>query len=194
MRGTDSRWCRPVCDESGSPTSPAFKSVCVARKERRVTIPKWINLTTDPTLEDGMRLTNIGKIILAVVLLILLALAIWFGDSASETEEAKLARLTLLRQDAYMTAMDCSNTTSPELRFEDIYWSVQEGDVLKYVASDGIGYFGGYFSQRDSVIYLPSKNEEEWWVLVHESLHAIGFRGHPNFPFRVCGVMPDQNT
>lgn len=137
---------------------------------------------------------NVKQIILGVVLLILLVLAVWIGYRASETEEAKLVRLTALRRDAYMTAMDCSNTTSPELRFEDIQWVVVPGDVLKFVAVDGTGYLGGYFSQRDSIIYLPQKNEEEWWVLVHESLHAIGFRGHPNTPFRACGVMLDQNT
>lgn len=136
---------------------------------------------------------NVKQIVLAVVLLILLVLAIWFGDNSTETEEAKLARLTLLRQNAYMTAMECSNTISPELQFEDIHWVVVKQNVLKFVAVDGTASLDGYFSQRDSVIYLPQKNEEEWWLLVHESLHAIGFRGHQNNPFRVCGVMSDQN-
>lgn len=136
---------------------------------------------------------NVRQIILAVVLLVLLGLAVWFGDTASETEEAKQLRLRGLRKDAYMTALDCSNTVFPELAFADIDWVVFPGDELVYVAVDGKAHLAGYFSQRDSAIYLPQKNEEEWWILVHESLHAIGFRGHRDFPFRACGVMANQN-
>lgn len=136
----------------------------------------------------------------SVLLLITFVIArnniiVWFIPKPYPDMTAEeVARLEPFRRDAYNEAIRCSDTKTPELRYEDIAWVVIPENRIHIVASDGRLDLGGYFSPNDSVIYLPYPNRDKRWVLVHESLHAIGYRGHPDIPFRFpCRVMADQH-
>lgn len=120
---------------------------------------------------------------------------VWFIPKPyPEMTAEETTRLTPFRRDAYYQALRCSGVETPALDFEDIQWVVIPERNIHIVASDGELYLGGYFSVDDSVIYVPYPNRDKQWVLIHESLHAIGYRGHPDFPFRYpCRVMADQH-
>lgn len=109
------------------------------------------------------------------------------------TPESELARVTQLRHDAYDYAVKCSKTETPLVKFEDITWIVMPGREMQIKAVDGTAYLRGYYSVRDTVVYVTDAYKETFWVLAHESLHAIGYIGHPVVPFRTCGLDSDQN-
>lgn len=143
---------------------------------------------------NNMRMTRLhwilGLLILFVVGLVLLT----SKPYPSELSTTELARLDTLRRAAYDMAMTCSKTTTPKLKYEEIDWVVIPDSRLRIRATDGSITLGGWFSPRDSIIYLPYPNRDRQWILVHESLHAIGYIGHPDIPFKYpCGVMGEQN-
>lgn len=134
-------------------------------------------------------------LLLLVILVARNNIIIWFIPKPYPDMTAEeVARLEPFRRDAYAQAMACSGIKDPELNYDDIQWIVIPERRIHVVASDGRIDLGGYFSPNDSIIYVPYPNRDKRWVLIHESLHAIGYRGHPDFPFRYpCRVMADQN-
>ena len=137
------------------------------------------------------------SILLLVVFLILTRnnIIVWLIPKPyPEMTAEETARIEPFRREAYAEALRCSGVTNPALKYEDIQWVVIPESRIHVVASDGRIDLGGYFNPSDSVIYLPYPNRDKQWVLVHESLHAIGYRGHPDVPFRSpCRVMADQH-
>jgi hypothetical protein len=132
------------------------------------------------------------RTIIIIVTLALLALLVYILTSEPETEEDKSIRLDKARREAYAYAVKCSGVT-PELQYKDITWIVIPGNKIRYNAIDGHIDLAGYFSPSDSVIYVASLYDDTFWVLAHESMHAIGFRGHPEEPFERCKLLAKQN-
>jgi hypothetical protein len=132
------------------------------------------------------------KKIISVIILVVLFLVVFFLIYKGETPEAKALRIEKQRHDAYDYAVKCSGVT-PELKYEDITWIVLPGSTIRYDAVDGSINLAGYYSPKDSAIYVPEVYESRFWILAHESMHAIGFRGHPDEPFRRCRLLYEQN-
>jgi len=105
------------------------------------------------------------------------------------TDEERQAR----RLEAYNYAVECSGTKEPKLKFEEIKWFIVPGNSITYKATDGIAVLDGYFQISDNTIWMPSGKKDVFWIMAHESLHAIGYIGHPDHPFRTCRLMADQN-
>lgn len=72
-------------------------------------------------------------------------------------------------------------------RFEDIEWfSVDQNMVVDGV--EAIAY------APDHRVYITDWNRDVPLVIVHELVHAIdGIAGHPDAPFRRCGLMPGES-
>lgn len=140
-------------------------------------------------------MTTRVKLILVLTIIILAVLIIVFGSNPyPEITPEENARLEVTRRQAYNDAVKCSGTKNPKLKYEDIDWIVTPTSQLRINATDGSIDLAGYFSPIDSVIYLPYPNRDKRWILVHESLHAIGYIGHPDVPFKYpCYVMAEQN-
>lgn len=142
------------------------------------------------------KMTNKLKLVIVAIVTILLVMIIVLTNKPYPTELSpeELAQLDTIQRDAYAQAIKCSNTKTPKLKYEDIDWVIVPEYRLVVKAVDGSVTLGGYFSPIDSVIYLPYPNRNKRWILIHESLHAIGYLGHPDVPFRYpCGVMAEQN-
>ena len=108
--------------------------------------------------------------------------------------DAEQEELTAQRLTAYNFAATCSRTKTPALVFDEIVWALAPGDELSIPTLEGRTVkLRGWFNPRDSTIYIPFTERETFWILAHESLHAIGYRNHPDIPFRTCRLMPDQN-
>jgi hypothetical protein len=140
-------------------------------------------------------MTTRAKLILVLTAIILIVLIVIFGSKPyPEITPEENTKLEVIRRRAYNDAVECSNTKQPKLKYEDIYWVVIPSSKLRVQAVDGSIDLAGFFNPTDSAIYLPYPSRNKRWILVHESLHAIGYLGHPDFPFRQpCGVMSDQN-
>ena len=128
--------------------------------------------------------------ILIGVFLILILLTLFLPK---ETTEQSAARLFELRSSAYDAALKCSNTQNPKLKYQEIQWVVTPGNKLVFNTTDGKVVLQGWFNPKDSTIYTPETNKEIYWILLHESLHAIGYLGHPDHPFRTCNALSEQN-
>jgi hypothetical protein len=116
----------------------------------------------------------------------------WYGSF--DEMQADYTELFIARKKAYDQAVSCSNIVTPKLRFDQINWEVIPGRVLEIEAEDGSIKLAGFFNPTDSTIYIPYTKRSINWILVHESLHAIGILGHPNNPFRFpCYALPEQN-
>jgi hypothetical protein len=132
------------------------------------------------------------KKIISVIILIVLAILFFVFIYKPETPEQKQARIDMTRRKAYDYAVKCSNV-KPELKYQDITWIVVPGRTLEVYAEDGFIELAGYFNPADSVIYVAGVHDDTFWVLAHESMHAIGFRGHPDEPFRRCRLLAEQH-
>jgi hypothetical protein len=130
------------------------------------------------------------SIVIGIFLIIFILLATFLPE---EPPEEAAIRLAELRRSAYDEAVECSNTTNPALSYEQISWMVVPGNKLVFNTTEGKVVLQGWFSPKDSTIYIPETNKETYWILLHESLHAIGYLGHPNHPFRTCNALPEQN-
>ena len=141
-------------------------------------------------------MTNRSKLwlFIGLLLLIIVVLIITSKPYPTELTTDELVRLDVIQREAYAEAVECSDTKTPKLKYEDIDWVIIPDSKLRIQATDGNIDLAGYFSQIDSVIYLPYPNRDKRWILIHESLHAIGYIGHPDTPFRYpCRVMADQH-
>ena len=108
--------------------------------------------------------------------------------------ERELVQIEKIRRDAYDYAVSCSKTSQPALKFEDIIWELTPGDKLIIPTVEGKNVvLIGWFNPRNSTIYIPFDKRELFWLHAHESMHAIGYSGHPYIPFRSCLLMVDQN-
>lgn len=126
-------------------------------------------------------------IVLFIIAVILLAIFV-----PTETAELDPIALDKKRREAYDFAVSCSGRT-PELKFEDITWIILPGYEIVVPTDQGKVRLKGFYSPADSIIYMPQTEADEFWIMVHESLHAIGYRGHPRIPFKEpCRVMADQ--
>ena len=111
-----------------------------------------------------------------------------------DLSELETQQLQELRRNAYDYAVNCSETVDPALKFEEIQWVLNPGDKLVIPTLDGKSVtLLGWFNPRDSTIYIPFTKREEFWIHAHESMHAIGYEGHPYIPFKSCSLMADQN-
>lgn len=138
---------------------------------------------------------KIKLLIIAVIVILLVAVIVLTSKPyPTELSSNELARLDTIQREAYKEAVECSNTKTPKLKYEDIDWVIIPDSKLRINTTEGNVNLGGYFSPNDSVIYLPYPNRDKRWILIHESLHAIGYIGHPDVPFRYpCRVMVDQH-
>jgi hypothetical protein len=142
------------------------------------------------------------RIIVWVVLILIVALIFLFRNQLRDNittpiyyplSSVEMERLTSQRQAAYDYAVTCSNTMVPALKFEEIHWVLVPGDVLKIPTTDaGVVRLKGWFSIDSNTIYMPFTERNTFWIMAHESLHAIGYLGHPSRPFRTCQLMADQ--
>lgn len=133
-------------------------------------------------------------IIAAIVILLLAIIILTSKPFPTQLSLEELARLDTIRRDAYARAIECSGVKNPKLKYDDIDWIIIPNSRLRINAVDGSVDLAGYFNPTDSVIYLPYPNRNKRWILVHESLHAIGYIGHPDIPFRYpCRVLAEQN-
>jgi hypothetical protein len=140
------------------------------------------------------KLTIITGIVLACIGIYLLGT---YTDAYPEywiLSEVEQQELTAVRAAAYTYAVTCSNTEAPVLSFEDVKWELTPGSMLRFPPIEGrVLELKGWFNPRDSTIYTPFTERSTFWILAHESLHAIGYTGHPTPPFRTCRLMADQN-
>jgi hypothetical protein len=140
-------------------------------------------------------------IIIGFFLLILAILSYkfdWYTQEYRDLTPEESVEVTRMRKDAYDYAVSCSKTEKPALKFEQIQWILMPGDYLDVRAIDGRIKLKGYYNQTDSTIYLPFTERNTKWLAAHEALHAIGYFAdengkHPNFPFRSCGLLREQN-
>lgn len=126
--------------------------------------------------------------VLTLFILFLLFVGIYRNK---ETPEERTARIEQYRKEAYNTAVSCSDVGTPLVRFEDITWVITPGDKLIYNGIDGTISFMGFADTRDNTIYIPEAHATKRWIMTHEVLHLLGFIGHPDHPFKTCGVMPE---
>ena len=111
-----------------------------------------------------------------------------------DLSELETQQLQELRRNAYDYAVNCSETVDPALKFEEIQWVLNPGGKLVIPTLDGKSVtLLGWFNPNDSTIYIPFTRREEFWIHAHESMHAIGYEGHPYIPFKSCSLMADQN-
>jgi hypothetical protein len=136
-------------------------------------------------------------IVVVTILLYYISTRTTFFDSYVEYRvltDDELIDLTNIRRQAYSDAIACSRNSAPDLTFDDVRWELTPGNILRFPRIEGrVLELKGWFNPNDSTIYIPFTERETRWILVHESLHAIGYRGHPPHPFRTCNAMADQN-
>lgn len=144
--------------------------------------------------------TTVKRIIFAVLAIILVFLLARYTNiftstpSYWELSEGETQELQTLRRKAYDYAVRCSGTDNPALKFEEIQWVLIPGDRLVIPTVEGKdARLLGWFNPSDSTIYIPFTRREEYWLQAHESMHAIGYMGHPYIPFNTCSLMADQN-
>lgn len=142
-------------------------------------------------------MNKILKYLLIVLGIIILVLLLIFGNSTPQYEEPtpeEMVRITEMRHQAYDYALKCGGETNGAVPFDKLDWVLLPGTELKYNATDGTAHLKGYYSPNDSVIYMPYTERETFWIAAHESLHALGWRGHPNKPFKYpCMLTAEQN-
>jgi hypothetical protein len=147
--------------------------------------------------------SRIKKILLVLLLIVGIA-GIYFlakyTDAFRYTPEyrqltdSELRRVEEIRTSAYAYAVRCSGITTPALQFNEINWMLVPGNELVIPTIEGRNVkLKGWFNPRDSTIYIPFTERETFWITAHESMHAIGYLGHPHIPFRTCNLMADQN-
>lgn len=130
---------------------------------------------------------------LVAILLLLAFCSDWNKPQYYELSESESQELMVKRQEAYQYAINCSGITSPKIPYDKLTWVLVPGSRLHITAIDGSIWLKGYFSPKDSVIYIPFTERHTEWIMAHEALHAIGVIGHPRIPFETCELMADQN-
>jgi hypothetical protein len=94
-----------------------------------------------------------------------------------------------MRSSAYEYAVQCSRDDSPVVSFDDISWHIAPGSNFYLATPEGLMIaMLGWFDPSGNVIYIPFERRLDFDLAVHEILHAFGYVGHPDHPFRTCGV------
>jgi hypothetical protein len=145
-----------------------------------------------------MTVTKIRNILIGITLAVVLLLLAFCSDLTKpqyyELTQHELTELTEKRRDAYDYAMQCSGIDIPKVPFDKLGWVLMPGSVLQIDAVDGRATLKGFFNPTDSTIYMPFTERDTYWILAHESLHAIGVIGHPRIPFETpCRLMAEQH-
>lgn len=137
------------------------------------------------------------KLLVAFLLLLLLLLLIFLSSRPpvyKPISEREMEQIENVRRQAYDYAVSCSKTENPALSYEEITWMINPGNVLRIKATDGTINLKGWFDQQNNTIWVPYTERRTFWILAHESLHAIGYIGHPYVPFyEPCKLMAEQN-
>lgn len=128
-----------------------------------------------------------------VFVFFLLGLLLYGIFRTPETEEERTVRIDRIRRESYDRAVKCSETKNPRVSYEDIDWVTTPGSELVYETVDGTARFAGWADPTTNTIYIPKTNESKRWIATHETLHLLGYIGHPDHPFKTCRVLPDQN-
>lgn len=132
-------------------------------------------------------LSKFVAIFLAVFAIVLLLI---INKSRPTTEHE---RITQVRKDAFAYAIECSNTKNIPVQFDEITWVVMPGSVMIFHAMDGDAKLVGWTDPEEKAIYIVETEKDTFWIIAHESLHMLGYIGHPDFPFKTCGVLATQN-
>jgi hypothetical protein len=141
------------------------------------------------------------KIWLGILFLIILTSIILFKQQIYENlttstywelSNEEVTKLTEQRKRAYDYAVSCSGIKNPKLRFDEITWVLLPGSVIKIKTDKGTVTFKGIFEANSNIIYMPFTERNTFWIMAHESMHAIGYIGHPYHPFKTCWLMAEQ--
>lgn len=101
-----------------------------------------------------------------------------------------------VRRDAYNYAVSCGlpKGMKPRVKFEEITWYTVPANllVMKDSETGEVFYAIGYYYSHAKEIWVTAPFERNKHVLAHEAMHAIGFHGHPDEPFKRCGLQAEQ--
>lgn len=101
-----------------------------------------------------------------------------------------------VRRDAYNYAVSCGlpKGMKPKVKFEEITWFTVPANllVMKDTETGEVFYAIGYYYSHGKEIWVTAPFERNKQVLAHEAMHAIGFHGHPDEPFKRCGLLAEQ--
>lgn len=145
-----------------------------------------------------MKSNKVRNILIGITLVVALLLLAFCSDNKPqyyELDQAELVQLDSVRKQAYQYALECSGVKEPLVPYDKLGWVLIPGSQLKVEAEDGRINLKGFFNPTDSTIYMPFTERGTYWIMAHESLHAVGIIGHPRIPFEYpCRLMADQNT
>lgn len=146
-----------------------------------------------------MNAPKIRNILIGVMLAVILLLLAFCSDISKpeyyELDKQEFAQIDSARREAYQYALECSGVKEPLVPYDKLGWVLIPGSQLKVEAQDGRINLKGFFNPTDSTIYMPFTERDTYWIMAHESLHAVGIIGHPRIPFEYpCRLMADQNT
>lgn len=98
-------------------------------------------------------------------------------------------------REAYEAAIACAADVTPAVKFADISWEVSPELRLSIAVKNAPPVKAeGYWSVKDSTVWIAKPYATTRWVNVHEALHAVlGTNGHPDEYFRRCRLLPEQN-
>lgn len=140
-------------------------------------------METPRRMQEGIMMAVCG----ALLLVLMVATRI-----SNETLDEHTRRLASMRREAFDYAVQCSRTKSL-MSYDDITWVIVPQNSIRLRTLDGVVELSGFASIADSTVYLTQSASEQFWLVVHESLHMLGYIGHPDHPFRTCGARPEDN-
>ena len=79
-----------------------------------------------------------------------------------------------------------------KVSFDDISWIVLDTPYIPIFTDSTIEQAQGWYSTDRKTIYVARDYANNIDVLTHEAIHALGVVGHPDEPFRRCGLQADQ--
>ena len=144
------------------------------------------------------------KLTIGLIAVLLFFLLLVFGDKifkpvdyTSEINNMtydEIQYIESVRSRAMDYAIKCSKLTVDSTVVQSLKWAIHPRNKITIVATDGKIDLDGFYDPHSHTIYVAYPQRVSWWILAHESLHAIGIVGHPDTPFRhPCQLMPDQN-
>ena len=103
--------------------------------------------------------------------------------------EMEAMEIYSIRSSAFQHAVQCSESYPPPVQFDDISWHITPGSNFHLTTEEGfIIAMLGWFDPSGNIIYIPFERRYDFDLAVHEILHAFGYVGHPDHPFKTCGV------
>lgn len=96
-----------------------------------------------------------------------------------------------VQQTAFAQATKCGGRN--EQNYEDIGWFIYpDKEIVFKEGNDELNLYAWYDPINNS-IWVAYPHRKTMWVLIHESLHAQGWVGHPDVPFRTCNVRAEDH-